>query len=392
MAQIKRVFALDEDNSLDLAGLLRSDPAVDLIHLATSFAEAAQKLTILVPDLILYHPAESGNEFKHLQALAELCPPAAIVVLATHRDSDYVRQCLRAGAHDYILLPIDSVVLQTEIDKTFTRNQRRQKTETLSVLMGNFTGGPKLLSFVSAKGGVGRTTLAVNTAVALAKFGKRVALVDLDLDSGGDDVLLNLNPKHTVEELALVPMEEISRVVSDYVEMHDSGVAVLCTPRDAVQLELMSPALVRVVLQSLQRNYEYVIVDQSPTITGILLTVLEISNECFMVSTPNLTVMQSTRNLLDLLVKLDYDMNKISHVLNCAGVKNGLRLTDVERLLKAPVRIAMEYDYNFVEQALNKGIPFVQWKESHSLSKSVKELARMIIGINRKPKRDRKKI
>lgn len=391
MSRIIRILAVDEENSLDFPGLLRANPGVDLIFHTTTFAEAAQKLTILVPDLILYHPSSAKDEFKHIQDLGTLGSQAAIVVLASQTDPDYVRQCLRAGAYDYILLPIDGVVLRSEIDKVYARKERRQKTETLSVLMDRFTGGPKLLSFFSGKGGVGKSTLAVNTAVALAKFGKRVVLVDLNLDMVGDDVLLNLSPKHSIADLAAVPMDTLREVVAEYLEAHDSGIQVLASPRDSAEIEALTPTLVRVVLQTLQRQYEYVLVDLAPAINSVLLTVLEISSECYMVSTPNLAVLRANRNLLELLGNLDYDMHRVGHILNCVGVKNGVKLSDVERLLKAPIGITMEYNFDFVEQALNKGTPFVLWKERHSLSRSVFEFTRRIIGISRKPKRDRKK-
>jgi len=389
VAQLIRVFAVDETNSLDFEGMLHSHPGIEVLGTATSAAQASHKLSIVVPELVLYHPSNTGDEFKHLEKLNELCPQAGIMVLASYTDSDYVRKCLRAGADDYILLPIDGSGLQAEIEKTYRRIQKRSKHETLSVLMENFTGAPKILTFFSNKAGVGKTTLAVNTAVALAKFGKQVVLVDMALQTGDVSTFLKLTPQRTMADLIDIPIDNVADNVMSTLGRHESGLAVLAAPDSLTVSERVSVALVRVILQSLQRNFEYVIVDLASTVNVFFLTVFEMATGSFMVSTPNLAVLKTNRNLLDLMTDLEYDLTKVTHLLNSSNVMNGVKMQDVEKMLRAPVKYFFDYDFGLVEQTVNHGTPLVLWRERAKLAQSIYELADMLAG-RRKSKRDGK--
>lgn len=379
---LMHVYVVNEAKNLPFTELLESCPGIEVTGLTTSLTVARQQLSLAMPDIILYNPQETGSEFARIQEIRELCPPAMLVILAAPRDPDYVRNCLRAGANDFLATPIEPAVLQGELEKIYDRSQRRQKRETLSVLMDRFTNKPRIASFISGKGGVGKTTIAVNTAVTLAQMAKRVVLVDLDADLAGTELFLGLEPKHTLSDLAEVPVEAIPSRIMEFVEWHSSGLAVLCAPKFSTGIGELSVPLVRVVLQALQRSFQIVVVDLPPVVDTYSLAVLEMSHMSYMVSTPNLSTLSTNNKLRELFVRLGYDVSKVTNILNCVGVRHGVRTQDCVRLLHSPVELTLPYDFRRTEQATNRGTPLALEPRS-ALAKAFRTIADSIAGTRR---------
>lgn len=380
---LMEVYAVAEAQDTQLQGLLEQC-AVNVVGFTKTFSVARQDLGMSTPDLILYNPrGDGGSEFSRIQEITQLSPHAALIVLAATTDADYVRECLRAGAEDYLMMPIDAVLLGQKMVKAHQRNLHRYTKETLSVLMDRFTNKPRVIGFISGKGGVGKTTLAVNTGVSLAQMGKKVILVDLDADLGGTEMLLGIEPKHTLSDLADVPIEEIPARIGEFVEWHESGLAILCAPRFSNSPQQLTDSLLRMVLQALQRNFQLIVVDMPPVLDNHFLSVVEMAHECYMVSTPNLTVLMTNHRVLNLFKNLEFDASKVKHVLNCAGVRQGVKETDAQRLLQAPITASIRYDFHTAERAANSGQPVVVMTGRSVMSKGIQDLARSIAGSAR---------
>jgi chromosome partitioning protein len=65
------------------------------------------------------------------------------------------------------------------------------------------------ISFINYKGGVGKTSLIVNTAAALARIGKRVLLFDFDTQSNASSWLLKLDRWNKINSTGTGPIYSI---------------------------------------------------------------------------------------------------------------------------------------------------------------------------------------
>lgn len=345
---------------------------VDVIAEAKDGVDALHKLAVVAPDIILMDvnmPVMDGAEATERITLQ--FPNIAIIVISVQNDVEYVRKCMRAGAQDYLFKPVAIDVLNNAIQEVFELSRKRKTSNTVAVLSEHMTRKPRIVACLSSKGGVGKTTIAVNTAVALAEQGKRVALIDLDLQFGDTSLFLNLNPVRTWLDLARETVEIDPELLERYFAEHSSGVRLLAPPKRPEESELITAPLVRVVLQALKKRFDYILVDTAPLANDVFFTVLEMADTPLMVSTLNLAVVKNNRMLLDLLGELGYSVDSIKHVVNRANSKNGLKVKDVSKVLRAEPYWELDSDITWVEESINEGTPFVKRDRRHRLSKQI---------------------
>lgn len=359
--------------------LLQTANHIQVIAEARDGAEALQRLSVVTPDVVLMDinmPVMDGGQAT--ERICMLYPHISVIVLSVQNDVEYVRKCMRAGAKDYLFKPVTTDVLISTIEQVYATAETRHNRNTVAVLSEHFTNRAKVLSFVSAKGGVGKTTVAVNAAAALAEQGKQVVLVDLDLQFGDASLFMNASPTRTVLDLVQESAEIDPDVLDRYLTKVENGLHLLAGPKRPEQAEYVSPSHVRVILQSLRKKFEYVIVDTSPLANDVFFAIMETSDDCYMVHTLNLAVLKNNRMLLDLFAELGYDTSEMKHLLNRANSKNGLKVKDVNKVLKTDIIWEMDNDYQFVETSINEGTPFVIRDKQHRLAKQIYALtARM---------------
>jgi len=374
LAETIEVLIVDEtyETRQSLKKMLGPTHGIEVIGEARNGKEALHRLGVISPTIIVMSvPEEVVESIKDLEQITFQYPHVSVIVLSAHRDWHYVRQYMRSGAKDYLYMPVTPDILVRTIEDVYRQDKELHRRSSEAVLTDKFSHSVRVLSFVSSKGGVGKTTLAVNTAVSLALRGKKTVLLDLDLQSGMAHLLLNLSPLRTISDLTNEMNEIDPDLLERYLSRHESGLSVLCAPKRPEEMELVKPADVRVIIQSLQRGYDYIVIDTSPTVNEILLTALELSDDVFVVSTLNLAVLKNNRALLSLLDDLSYDIGKIKHIVNRTNVKNGVTLQDVSRTFDADVFWDLNDDYQFIETSTNEGIPFVIRDKHHRLSKQL---------------------
>lgn len=381
MAETIELMIVDESFEVrqSLKQMIGSNRGLAVIGEVRNGKEALSRLATISPSIILMSvPEDVSESIKDMEQIALKHPNVAVIVLSVHRDWHYVRQYMRVGAKDYLYMPVTPDILLNTIEEVYRLDKELHKRSSEAVLTDEYTQQVRVVSFFSSKGGVGKTTIAVNAAVSFALQGKKTVLIDLDLQSGITHLLLNLNPTRTISDLTKEMNEIDPDVLERYLLRHESGLAVLCAPKRPEEMELVKPADVRVIIQSLQRRYDYIVIDTSPTVNDVLLTALELSDDCLLVSTLNLAVLKNNRTLLDLLKELNYDFGKIKHLVNRANVKNGVTVQDAARALNLDVFWELNDDYRFAETSTNEGVPFVTRDKHHRLSKQVFTLTQSI--------------
>jgi len=387
MADRIRVLIVDDipETRDHLAKLLGFESDIEVIGTASSGADAIELASRLLPDVVLMDinmPDMDG--IAATERLSARVPSAAVVMMSVQGEADYLRRSMLAGAREFLVKPFSSDELTASIRQVYSRE--KEKAGRAAVTQAARTQDPtqegQVVAVFSPKGGVGRTTIAVNLAVAAAaELGKKVTLVDASFQFGDVAVLLNLNPKDK-SMAELVPELEQGRdpdSVDTFTLTHSSGIHVLLAPPSPEMAELITPAGVKHVIEILRQHSELVVVDCAAWFNDTLLGILDLADVVLTVLTLEITSIKNIRLFLEVAEQLGYS-HKIRLVLNRADTTLGIRVADVEHSIGRKVDHTIVSDGRAVVYALNRGVPFVLSNRESQVSQDVFRLATSIVG------------
>jgi len=373
-----------------LSKLLGFESDVEVVGAAAGGPEAVQMAASVKPDVVLMDINMPGMDgITATEKLAAEVPTAAVIMMSVQGEADYLRRSMLAGAREFLVKPFSSDELTASIRQVWSREKEKQSRFAPVVAAaevarnGNGSGEPaSVVAVFSPKGGVGRTTISVNLAVAAAQDGKRVALVDSSFQFGDVGVLLNLNPRNkSIADLAseLQAGEQYDSLDS-FLVGHSSGVKVLLAPPTPEQAELVNPAAVRQVLQALRNEHDLIVVDCPSSFNESTLAVLDEADLILTLLTLEITSVKNMRLFLEVCEQLGYGPEKIRLVLNRADSTLGIRVADVEHSIGRKVDHTIVSDGRSVVYALNRGVPFFLSNREAQVSQDIQRLAAAVTG------------
>jgi pilus assembly protein CpaE len=394
MADQIRVLVVDDipETRDHLTKLLGFEADIDVVGSASSGREAIEMAGRLRPDVVLMDinmPDMDG--ITATEQLSSTEPGVAVVMMSVQGEADYLRRSMLAGAREFLVKPFSSDELTASIRQVSSRERDKQSRFGVPVAVGGSTGpgGPrdgagegKVVAVFSPKGGVGRTTVAVNLAVAAAtELGRKVVVMDGSFQFGDVGVLLNLNPKS--KSIAdLVPQLEAGEIdaIDTFVVDHSSGIRALLAPPSPETAEMITPAGVKIVLESLRRNHDLVVVDCTAFFNDTTLAILDSADVILTMLSLEITSIKNIRLFLEVAEQLGYDSGKVRLVLNRADSTLGIRVSDVEHSIGRKVDETLVSDGRTVVYALNRGIPFFVSNREAQVSQDILRLARSVVG------------
>ncbi len=390
--QIRVLIVDDIPETRDhLTKLLGFEKDVEVVGAAASGAEALEMAAKLVPDVVLMDinmPEMDGIAATEL--LMARVPSTSVVMMSVQGEADYLRRSMLAGAREFLVKPFSSDELTASIRQVYARERdkigRMAAAPVLDGRAGSTAREPgRVVAVFSPKGGVGRTTIAVNTAVAAASEpGAEVVLVDGSFQFGDVGVLLNLNPKN--KSIAdFVPELEAGgdpESLDTFVITHSTGAKVLLAPPSPEMAELVTPSAIRRVLDVLRARSDLVIVDCASAFSDSTLAVLDTADVILTVLTLEITSIKNMRLFLEVAEQLGYPPDKIELVLNRADSALGIRVADVEHSIGRKVDHTVVSDGRSVVYALNRGVPFFISNREAQVSQDILRLARALLGAS----------
>ena len=394
MADRIRVLIVDDilETRDHLAKLLGFESDVEVVGAASSGAEAIAQATKLLPDVILMDinmPDMDG--ITATERLSSQVPTAGVVMMSVQGEADYLRRSMLAGAREFLVKPFSSDELTASIRQVYSREKQEAGRAVVTAAARNAESAElgTVVAIFSPKGGVGRTTIAVNLAVVAAtELNKKVVLVDGSFQFGDVAVLLNLNPKDKSMFELVSNLEAGGDIdaVDTYTVTHSSGVHVILAPPSPEMADAITSAGVKRVVEALRQRYELVVIDCAAWFNDTTLGILDLADIVLVVLTLEITSIKNIRLFLEVAEKLGYE-DRIRLVLNRADTTLGIRVADVEHSIGRKVDHTIVSDGRAVVYALNRGVPFVLSNREAQVSQDVLRLATAVTG-NRQSSKD----
>ena len=327
-----------------------------VIHHAGDARQAIEAARSRRPNIAL---VEMGSDVRPLGAFAE---EAAVVspettVAAVFRpegfgpdvsESAILIEAIRAGVKDFLRRPVSS----SELAELLRRIQRSASRETGHV--------GRVVSFVSNKGGVGKSTLCVNAACGLAmRHREQVLLVDASLQMGVCASLLDLTPTTSLTDVVREADRLDVTLIRQLATPHSSGLHLLAAPPDAVEAAEIDDEVLSRVLTLARRTYDFVLVDTFPMLDRAVVAVLDLSDRAYVVVENVVPTLLGGVKFLEVLKGLGVSPDRQRVVLNrYTTLPGSAKSAEVANRLGRSVDHVIPFDKGIVIAA-NTGEPYV---------------------------------
>ncbi|MDQ2922584.1 MAG: AAA family ATPase [Acidobacteriota bacterium] len=373
------VLSTGLDNFKGIRAALSADNRVQLLAGGDDVEQLHGEIVRLKPMAALITLGVNPDQaIKLIQRLVIEAPRTAIISAAQNASPDLLLSSLRAGAREFLQLPISGEELKTVLDRVanFCADQVEAPKKK-----------GRMIAVFSSKGGCGTSFIATNLAAAT---GARTVLVDLNLQAGDLPLFLGVDPKYSFADMAENRMKLDDSLINSFVTPYSSNLSLLAAPKEADLADEIEPEHVFEVLRRLRESYEYVVLDPQHTFDSITLAALDQSDEIVLVLTLDIPAIRSTQRALEIFDRLGYPRKKIRIVVNRWSKQIDLDLRQVEKFLGEPVIGFVPSDYQTAVTSINLGRPLVQSEPNSRIAQEIKRIAGTIntgaIAVQEEPK------
>jgi pilus assembly protein CpaE len=383
-----------KEHSLSANILLVALAGADADGIADALA-ARQHKVITVAGVSAAGPALAGTELVIVAAganpaTAEGCrtlrkdAPAGLPILAVSQGHDVEERIalLEAGADDVLGQPFDARQLEALTDALLSRRQPAsgEATPQSSGMHLPPGGVGTLICFGAAKGGVGTTLLAVNTAVALARRGLGVAIADLDLHHGQVAAHLDLPVRHSTVSLARDTHLQVSpTALADAAEQHDSGLLAYLAPTRPDEGSALEADDLLELVRAMRATHPLLIVDAGSVPGTRALSLLGLADKAVFVVTPEIPALRALTGTLAVMKDLGMEGEQNMFVLNHTAPGGQIGRSDIEQTLNVKVALEVPFDGPACQRAVNEGKPVVSESPKSQVSAAVERLASLLV-------------
>lgn len=339
-------------------------------------SKALDKIENLSPDIIIM---TLGNGEMDVLSLTERIllnrPRSFIILILEQMNVEILQQATSVGAHNITEFPSSSKRFSEYIKGVYTSESTRLNALNEKT---NLSWMSKVITVFGSKGGLGKTTIAVNLATKLAEKKKKVALIDLDLQFGDAHIFLDIDPKDTIAELVREVYTPNIDSVRSYMIVHSNGVHLLCAPKSPEYAEVVTAEKVQSLLSLLRTYYDYVIIDTAPSFNEVTLTAIESSSTVLFIAGLDISILRNSKLSMSILDSLQ-QKDKIKVLVNRAVESNTITLDDVQNILGCPIWARIPSDTKVAISALNRGIPIVTSAPNTKVGQSLSDIAALIL-------------
>jgi len=361
------VLSTGLENFKEIRAALAADGRGQLLAGGNDTEQLHEEIVRLKPSAAIIALGSNAEQaIKFIKRLNSESPRTAVISAAHDASTDLILQSLRAGAREFLRLPISQEELKTVLDR-----------------VAEFSAGqvdaPKkkgrMIAVFSSKGGCGTSFIATNLAAATAA---RTVLVDLNLQAGDLPLFLGVDPKYSFADMAENRTRLDDALIKSFTTPYSAKLSLLAAPKEADSADEIEPEHVFEVLQRLRESYDYVVLDPQHTFDSITLAALDQSDEIVLILTLDIPAIRSTQRALEIFDRLGYPRKKIRIVVNRWSKQIDLDLRQVEKFLGEPVIGFVPSDYQTAVTSINLGRPLVQSDPNCKIALEIRRIARVI--------------
>ena len=370
MADNIRILIVDDirETRENVRKLLQFESDLEVIGHAATGGEAIDMAEKQRPDIILMDiNMPDADGISASQTITGRVPGTQVIIMSVQSEADYLRRAMLAGARDFLMKPFSGDELVEAVRNVYhTRPVSVVPAVALGSSAGTGVAGDaghqarlgKILAVFSPKGGIGCTTIAVNTAVALAAAGNKTLLVDGSLQFGDVGVMLNLKSSTSIIDLVERADDLDPDLISSVMINHESGMHVLLAPPRPEMAELVSADDTKKLMEILRTLYDFVVVDTSTSLDDVSLALLDLADRIILVTHQSLPSLKNVSRFFDLSEVLEYEREKVILVINHASKRMNITVKDIEDTLKSPAAAVFPED-SAAYDAADQGRPLV---------------------------------
>ncbi len=342
-----------------------SEPALEVVEMSPQAAVDDTEVADLA--MVVF----DGNEaaaLGYLQTHAERSPRPIIFALLQDRSPALMRRVLHAGADELLFLPLESTDLTRALMKL---SERRRRAERLD--------GGLIYGVASLVGGVGVSTLSANLALVMRyAFGKRAAIVDLDLQNGGLNVVLHLDPEQTIASLIEFTGKLDSIKLEAALTKHPSGIYLLAAPRRIDDAERITDLTIAGVLDLMRQLFDFVVVDCGSHVDEITVAAWERCDELLYVVDHSPVAAHCARRFSDLFGRLGLRLDEPRFVLNKFDAQNAITEAVIAQSMGVGCFAKIPRDDRMLEKMQLRVQDLWQLGPNSALAQAIEALARRI--------------
>jgi pilus assembly protein CpaE len=379
----KTISVLIADNRRDTRELIKrylmTEKIIEVVGEADTGPSAVEMAGRLMPDIVLiYSDMQQMDGYEACEKIAEICRSTSVIIMAREIGAEQVRKAMVSGAKDYLTLPLDINVLISTIRLTYKRRIKYDNTRIKNGQNDKKTG--HLIGVFSTKGGVGKTTIALNLAVDLAqKTNKKIALVDFDLQFGDVALMANIEPERTLADIMEETASVDSSVINSLLTQYMPNLMILASPPSPEYSEYISGELIREILSFLRQAYDYVIIDTASNFSDATLAALDAADEILMVAAMDIVSVKNVKIGLEIMKSLEYADEKVKILVNMADPKLGINYADLERIFGKKIEYKIPEAKKILIKAVNKGKPYIRTKRVGKINKAYDRISKGIM-------------
>lgn len=304
-----------------------------------------------------------------IKELKTLNSEAFVVALSNRASADVIIKALRSGAKEFIAKPVIKTEF-VEIFKSIIKDINSEENKDTC----------KIISTFSNKGGIGKTSIAVNLAVELAQMSKeKVALIDLNLQLGDVATFLDMTPPFAMDYIAdninNLDEDELLKAMTRY---KNTSLYVIADPLNIDKSKDITAEQIKNILTALKKTFSYIVIDIGTNIDSKTITALDFSDLVLLIAIVNLPAIRSTQRCMELFDKLGYNADKIKLVLNRYMENEDIKTSDIEEVVKQKVYWKIPNNYLIMMSAINKGVPVNEINPDSNVAVNYKEFASKI--------------
>jgi pilus assembly protein CpaE len=322
------------------------------------------------PDVIIVEGlCHDAGELAPIESVTTSYPQMIIIMLCSQQTPEFLINAMRVGVREVLPSPAGKDALEAAVGRAESK---------LGLRSAQRSG--RILAFVSCKGGSGSTFLATNLGHQLGAEGKKVLLIDLNLQFG--EAVLTVHDRKAMSNVAEVA-RNLSRLDASFLTASTVAVtpnfAILAAPEDPAESLQVKPEHLDAILNLAVNQYDFIILDVGKNLDDLTIKALDRAHNIFLVVQTMLPYIRNAKRMMTVFRSLGYPQDKVELLVNRFWKNGEIGLEDLRASLGISRMRTVPNGYKEVAKAINEGVPLATVAKSSLVLKAIAELAQSLL-------------